>query len=96
MCARPCRDVDVSTGGTRIGELAAAVGVTARAVRHYHHPGLLPEPERRANGYRDTRYGYRDDTLRHAVVPARIRRLTEPGLGPALLRVPIHRVDRLL
>ena len=58
----------------RIGELAAAVGVTTRAVRHYHPHGLLPEPERRANGYRDY-------TLRHAVVLARIRRLTELGLG---------------
>jgi DNA-binding transcriptional MerR regulator len=58
----------------RIGELAAAVGVTTRTVRHYHHLGLLPEPDRRPNGYRD--YG-----LRHAVVLARIRRLTELGLG---------------
>ncbi|MBR8641381.1 MerR family transcriptional regulator [Streptomyces tuirus] len=63
----------------RIGELAAAVGVTTRAVRHYHHLGLLPEPERRANGYRE--YG-----LRHAVVLARIRRLTELGLGLAEVR----------
>ncbi len=63
----------------RIGELAVAVGVTTRAVRHYHHLGLLPEPERRANGYRE--YG-----LRHAVVLARIRRLTELGLGLAEVR----------
>ncbi|EGX57886.1 hypothetical protein SZN_20512 [Streptomyces zinciresistens K42] len=63
----------------RIGELAAAVGVTTRTVRHYHHQGLLPEPERRANGYRE--YG-----LRHAVVLARIRRLTELGLGLAEVR----------
>lgn len=58
----------------RIGELAATVGVTTRTVRHYHHLGLLPEPERLSNGYRDY-------TLRHAVVLARIRRLTELGLG---------------
>ncbi|MFE8959502.1 MerR family transcriptional regulator [Streptomyces iakyrus] len=63
----------------RIGELAAVVGVTTRAVRHYHHLGLLPEPERLANGYRE--YG-----LRHAVVLARIRRLTELGLGLAEVR----------
>lgn len=63
----------------RIGELAAAVGVTPRAVRHYHHLGLLPEPKRRANGYRVY-------TLRHAVVLARIRRLTELGLGLAEVR----------
>ncbi|WP_031014444.1 MerR family transcriptional regulator [Streptomyces sp. NRRL F-5727] len=58
----------------RIGELAALVGVTPRAVRHYHHLGLLPEPERRPNGYRE--YGIRD-----AVLLARVRRLTELGLG---------------
>ncbi|MEU8955558.1 MerR family transcriptional regulator [Streptomyces sp. NPDC048518] len=58
----------------RIGELAGVVGVTTRAIRHYHHLGLLPEPERRANGYRS--YG-----LRHAVALARVRRLTELGLG---------------
>jgi DNA-binding transcriptional MerR regulator len=38
-----------------IGQLAAYAGVTVRAVRHYHHIGLLPEPERDASGYR--RYG---------------------------------------
>ncbi|MFI0236470.1 MerR family transcriptional regulator [Streptomyces sp. NPDC016845] len=58
----------------RIGELAATVGVTTRAIRHYHHLGLLAEPERLGNGYRA--YG-----LRHAVELARIRRLTELGLG---------------
>ncbi|MGW8887136.1 MerR family transcriptional regulator [Streptomyces sp. NPDC055749] len=58
----------------RIGEIAALVGVTSRAIRHYHHIGLLPEPERRANGYRS--YSVRD-----AVLLARIRRLTELGLG---------------
>jgi DNA-binding transcriptional MerR regulator len=63
----------------RIGELAGAVGVTTRTVRHYHHLGLLPEPERLPNGYRD--YG-----LRHAVVLARIRRLTELGLGLSEVR----------
>ncbi|MFF0887815.1 MerR family transcriptional regulator [Streptomyces sp. NPDC003456] len=63
----------------RIGELARVVGVTTRAVRHYHHLGLLPEPERRANGYREY-------ALRHAVVLARIRRLTELGLGLAEVR----------
>jgi DNA-binding transcriptional MerR regulator len=58
----------------RIGELAALVGVSTRTVRHYHHLGLLPEPTRRANGYRDYR-------LRDAVTLARIRRLAELGLS---------------
>ncbi|MFF7947328.1 MerR family transcriptional regulator [Streptomyces griseorubiginosus] len=63
----------------RIGELAATVGVTTRAVRHYHHQGLLPEPERLSNGYRNY-------TLRHAIALARIRRLTELGLGLAEIK----------
>ncbi|MFG2559804.1 MerR family transcriptional regulator [Streptomyces sp. NPDC048496] len=58
----------------RIGEIAGLVGVTSRAIRHYHHIGLLPEPGRRANGYRVY-------TVRDAVLLARIRRLTELGLG---------------
>ncbi|MGW6783129.1 MerR family transcriptional regulator [Streptomyces sp. NPDC054987] len=58
----------------RIGEIAAVVGVTTRAIRHYHHVGLLAEPERRPNGYR----AY---TVRDAVLLARVRRLTELGLS---------------
>lgn len=58
----------------RIGELAALVGVTTRTVRHYHRIGLLPEPDRRLNGYRE--YGLRD-----AVELARVRRLVELGLS---------------
>lgn len=58
----------------RIGELAALVGVTTRTVRHYHRIGLLPEPARQSNGYRE--YGLRD-----AVELTRVRRLTELGLG---------------
>jgi DNA-binding transcriptional MerR regulator len=63
----------------RIGEIASVVGVTTRTIRHYHHLGLLPEPERRANGYRDY-------ALRHAVALVRIRRLTELGLGLSEVR----------
>lgn len=58
----------------RIGELAALVGVTTRTVRHYHHLGLLPEPDRTPGGYRDYR-------VRDAVLLARVRRLTELGLS---------------
>ncbi|NNG37025.1 MerR family transcriptional regulator [Nakamurella aerolata] len=42
----------------RISEVAGAAGTTPRAVRHYHRLGILPEPERRSNGYRD--YGTAD------------------------------------
>ncbi|MFI2765760.1 MerR family transcriptional regulator [Streptomyces echinatus] len=58
----------------RIGELAGVVGITTRAVRHYHRIGLLPEPPRQSNGYREY-------ALRDAVELARIRRLTELGLS---------------
>ncbi|MER7363074.1 MerR family transcriptional regulator [Nonomuraea wenchangensis] len=58
----------------RISELATMVGVSTRTVRHYHHLGLLPEPERLANGYREYR-------LRDAVALARVRRLAELGLS---------------
>ncbi|MFC7220064.1 MerR family transcriptional regulator [Streptomyces polyrhachis] len=58
----------------RIGELAALAGITPRAVRHYHRIGLLPEPERLPNGYREY-------TLRDAVELARVRRLSELGLS---------------
>lgn len=37
----------------RIGELAHAAGVTAKTIRYYEGIGLLDEPERHANGYRD-------------------------------------------
>ncbi|WP_175410844.1 MerR family transcriptional regulator [Streptomyces sp. TRM64462] len=58
----------------RIGEIAGLVGVSTRAVRHYHRIGLLPEPPRRANGYREY-------TVRDAVLLARVRRLSELGLS---------------
>ncbi|MFC9912435.1 MerR family transcriptional regulator [Streptomyces sp. NPDC127197] len=58
----------------RIGELAGIAGITTRAVRHYHRIGLLPEPPRQPNGYREY-------SLRDAVELARIRRLTELGLS---------------
>ncbi|MFI6865709.1 MerR family transcriptional regulator [Nocardia sp. NPDC050406] len=65
-----------------IGQLAAAAGVTVRAVRHYHHVGLLPEPERDASGYR--RYG-----AQAAVDLIRIKTLADAG-------VPLARIDALL
>jgi DNA-binding transcriptional MerR regulator len=58
----------------RIGELAGLVGISTRAIRHYHRIGLLAEPGRKANGYREY-------SLRDAVELARVRRLTELGLS---------------
>lgn len=37
----------------RIGAFARAARTTPRTVRHYHSLGLLPEPRRLANGYRE-------------------------------------------
>lgn len=37
----------------RIGEAAEAAGLTAKTLRFYEDRGLLPEPDRSANGYRD-------------------------------------------
>lgn len=39
-----------------IGDAAAFVGITPRAIRHYHQVGVLPERERGGDGRR--RYGY--------------------------------------
>jgi DNA-binding transcriptional MerR regulator len=53
-------------------ELADLAGTTVRAVRHYHHVGLLEEPRRRANGYKQ--YG-----VEHLVRVLRIKRLADLG-----------------
>ena len=37
----------------KIGELADKTGMAASAIRYYEQSGLLPKPERGANGYRD-------------------------------------------
>lgn len=57
----------------RIGELAKIAGVSTRAIRHYHAVGVLPEPDRRSNGYRE--YGSRD-----LLLLVRLVRLAELGL----------------
>lgn len=66
----------------RSGEIAALAGVTPRAVRHYHQIGVLPEPERRANGYRVY-------SPEHLVRLLRIKRL-------AVLGVPLERMAAVL
>lgn len=60
----------------RIGAVADLAGVTIRTVRHYHRLGVLPEPPRRSNGYRDY-------TVDHLVALLRIRELTASGLSLA-------------
>ncbi|ART20807.1 hypothetical protein CBE89_04355 [Corynebacterium striatum] len=37
----------------RISEAARALDCSVLTIRHYHQQGVVPEPERKANGYRD-------------------------------------------
>jgi DNA-binding transcriptional MerR regulator len=55
-------------------EIAELAGTSLRAVRHYHEIGLLAEPERRANGYKQ--YG-----VAHLVRLLRIKRLVDLGFA---------------
>lgn len=66
----------------KIGEFARAARTTTRTVRHYHQLGLLPEPARRPNGYRE--YAISD-----LVRMLRITWLTGAG-------VPLAKVGELL
>ncbi|WP_236557915.1 MerR family transcriptional regulator [Citricoccus sp. K5] len=58
--------------------MAELAGTTVNAVRFYHRSGLLEEPERRSNGYKQYR-------VRHLVRLLRIRRLRDLG-------VPLSRI----
>ncbi|WP_197679939.1 MerR family transcriptional regulator [Microlunatus soli] len=62
-------------------QIAELAGTTVKAVRHYHKLGLLDQPQRGSNGYKQ--YGV--DHLRRLL---RIRRLTELG-------VPLARIAEL-
>ena len=58
----------------RTSELASLAGVTVRTLRHYHAIGLMPEPPRRSNGYRE----YRAEDLLRLL---RIRQLVALGFS---------------
>ncbi|MBY4129759.1 MerR family transcriptional regulator [Rhodococcus fascians] len=75
----------------RIGSLAEAVGTTPRTVRHYHRLGLLDEPRRLPNGYREY-------TIDDVVRLMRIRWLADCGMplgeiGAALDESPPGETD---
>ncbi|GMA92453.1 MerR family transcriptional regulator [Homoserinibacter gongjuensis] len=53
--------------------LAALAGTTVNTIRHYHRLGLLDQPQRRTNGYKEYE-------VRHLVRLLRIRRLVELGM----------------
>jgi DNA-binding transcriptional MerR regulator len=87
-------------GVLTIGQLAAHVGITIRAIRHYHQRDLLAEPVRDPSGYR--RYGARAvadliriKTLAGAGVPlARVRQLL--ACGPAEFTAAVAEIDQAL
>ncbi|WIE66160.1 MerR family transcriptional regulator [Curtobacterium sp. MCLR17_036] len=62
-----------------IGDAAAFVGTTPRAIRHHHAIGLLPEPERGSDGRR--RYG--PDEITRLLW---IRRMADAGIALADIR----------
>lgn len=67
--------------GWSTSELAEMAGTTVNTIRHYHRVGLLDQPERRGNGYKQYQ-------ARHLARVLQIRRLREMG-------VPLARVDRM-
>lgn len=82
-----------------IGELADAAGLPSQTLRFYERKGLLPEPERGANGYRN----YAASTLArlHFVQTAKAAGLTLAEIGSIIdLRddgnVPCAHVARLI
>ncbi|GAB3278203.1 MerR family transcriptional regulator [Kineosporia babensis] len=58
----------------RSAELARLTGVSVRALRHYHQLGVLAEPERSANGYREY-------TVRELVRVLRLKNLQAAGIS---------------
>lgn len=63
-------------------ELARLTGTTTPTIRHYHRMGLLDEPERRPNGYKQY-------SVAHLVRVLQVRRLAERG-------VPLAQVATIL
>ncbi|MFG2876420.1 heavy metal-responsive transcriptional regulator [Streptomyces sp. NPDC048337] len=67
----------------RIGDLAAAGGVTAKTVRFYEQTGLLPAPPRTSSGYRNyppetvQRLGFVRDAQAAGLTLAEIRSVLE-------------------
>jgi len=57
----------------RSAELAQVAGVTVRTLRHYHQLGILVEPDRSTNGYRDY-------TIRDLVRVLRLKNLSAAGV----------------
>lgn len=61
-------------------EIAELAGTTVNTVRHYHRAGLLEEPDRMSNGYKQYQ-------VRHLVRLLQVRRLRDLG-------VPLHQIEQ--
>jgi DNA-binding transcriptional MerR regulator len=72
--SRTPRTREVNDMGWSTREVAELAGTSLRAVRHYHEVGLLNQPVRRGNGYKQ--YG-----VEHLVRLLRIKRLTDLGFS---------------
>lgn len=70
----------------RSNELAQLAGVTVRTLRHYHSIGLMPEPARSPNGYRD----YDAFDLARLL---RIKRLASLGFPLARIQTMLQDMD---
>ncbi|MCI9261847.1 MerR family transcriptional regulator [uncultured Adlercreutzia sp.] len=70
----------------RSNEVAKTAGVTVRTLRHYHQLGLLPEPPRSANGYRE----YTAADLARVL---RIKRLASLGFPLARIGALLEEMD---
>src|SRR4051794_12484012 len=94
----------------RIGDLAAASGLTTKTIRYYEHAGLLPAPPRTPGGYRDyceqaiARLAFIRDAQSAGLTLAEIRSvldLRDSGKAPcdhvtALIKQHLHEIDRRL
>jgi DNA-binding transcriptional MerR regulator len=100
MTTADARDTQPGPALLTIGQVADYVGLTVRAIRHYHQRGMLPEPERDGSGYR--RYDasavielIRIKALADAGVPlARIEEVL--GAGPEEFSGALTQIDRAL
>lgn len=71
----------------RSAEVAKMADVSVRTLRHYHALGLLPEPPRTANGYRD----YGPEAVAQVL---RVKRLASLGLSLADIKAMAETADQ--
>lgn len=70
-----------------IGQVAGLLGITPKTIRHYHKVGLLAEPQRTPNGYRQ----YQVADLYHLLL---IRRMQKVGLSLSEIKSIVRAEDQ--